>query len=128
MANPNWKKGGKSGNPKGRPPIILPEVQRVIDGNRNSLKLAIIEKVAPHVEQWIQRIIEQGVAEGDIVRFKMLLEMALGKLAEDKSEFVCSTEEQDLVTEYRRLKKEQIEKNEAKTLPDSTKASKESLK
>ena len=102
---------GKSGNPKGRAPILLPEVQRAVEANRNAVKVLILQKVESQAEAWIERIIEQGVGEGDVVRFKMLLEMAMGKMIEDAPEFAVSDEEKVLVLEYRRRKKEQLERD-----------------
>lgn len=103
-------KKGHSGNPKGRPPVLLPEVQRAIDANRNAVKVLILQKVEKQAENWIERIIEQGVGEGDVIRFKMLLEMAMGKMVEDAPDFPISDEEKVLVLEYRRRKKEQLER------------------
>lgn len=103
-------KKGHSGNPKGRPPVLLPEVQRAIDANRNAVKVLILQKVEKQAENWIERIIEQGVGEGDVIRFKMLLEMAMGKMVDDAPDFPISDEEKVLVLEYRRRKKEQLER------------------
>lgn len=99
-------KKGVSGNPNGRPPIILPEVQRAIDANRNALKVMILTKVESKVEQWIENIIEQGVGDADVVKFKMLMEMALGKLVDDPPEFPVTEEEKALILEWRRRKNE----------------------
>lgn len=103
-------KKGKSGNPNGRPPVLLPEVQRAIDANRNAVKVLILEKVESKAAEWIDRIIQQGVGEGDVIRFKTLLEIALGKLVDEPPEFPVSDEEKLLVLEYRRRKKEQSER------------------
>ena len=103
-------KKGKSGNPHGRPTVILPQVKDLADHARNILKTTLIERVSPNVEKWIDRIIEQGIAEGDVVRFKMILEMALGKMIEDAPEFPLSEEEKVLVLEYRLRRKEQLER------------------
>jgi hypothetical protein len=100
-------KKGQINNPKGRPPVLLPEVQSLIDQNKNAVKVAIIEQVSPKVTEWIARIIEQGVGEGDVMRLKMLLEMALGKMIEETPEFPLEQDEKLLVLEYRRRKKEQ---------------------
>lgn len=105
MNNGRFKKG-QSGNPKGRPPVLLPEVQGLIDQNRNSVRVAILEQVSPQVHAWIARIIEQGIGEGDVVKLKMLLEMALGKMVDDPPEFPVSEEEKLFILEYRRRKKE----------------------
>lgn len=107
--NGQFKKGHKGG--PGRHSIVLKEVQDMATKARNELKTIIIERVSPNVEQWIDRIIEQGVAEGDVVKFKMLLELGLGKLVNEQPEFEVSDEEQILVLEYRRRKKEQLERD-----------------
>lgn len=104
-----FQKGWKGG--PGRPPVLLPEVQRAIDANRNAVKVLILEKVETKAVQWIERIIEQGIGEGDVVRFKTLLEIALGKLVDEPPEFPVSEEEKLLVIEYRRRKKEQLERD-----------------
>jgi hypothetical protein len=104
-----FKKGWKGG--PGRPPALLPEVQTLIDRAKNELKTTIVERISPKVKQWIDRIIEQGVGEGDVVRFKMLMEIALGKLVDEPPEFPVSEEEKILVKEYRRRKKEQLERD-----------------
>lgn len=90
--------------------MLLPEVQRAIDANRNAVKVLILQKVEKQAENWIERIIEQGVGEGDVIRFKMLLEMAMGKMVDDAPDFPISDEEKVLVLEYRRRKKEQLER------------------
>lgn len=100
-------KKGHVANPNGRPPIILPEVQRAIEANKNALKVVILGEMENKAAEWIRRIIEQGIGEGDIVRFKTLLEIALGKLVDDPPEFAVSEEEKLLVLEFRKRKLEQ---------------------
>lgn len=102
---PPWKKG-QSGNPKGRPPALIPEVQRAIDANRNALKVLILTKLEGRVEEWVENIIVQGIGDADIIKFKMLIELALGKMVDDPPEFPLSDEEKLLVTEFRRRKSE----------------------
>ena len=109
-------KKGHAGGP-GRPPVLLPEVQKAIDANRNAVKVLILQKVEKQAADWIDRIIEQGVGEGDVVRFKMLLEIALGKLVDDPPDFPVSDEEKLLVLEYRRRKKEQSDSAGSNKLP-----------
>lgn len=114
--NPNWKKG-VSPNPKGRPPIILPALQQEIDQNRNALKQLIIrylaltdEQIAQKlsepqttaIETMLARCIQETSIQGDVDRFRKLLEIVFGKLPEEKHEFDVSAEEKELVMEYRR--------------------------
>ena len=105
--NGRWKKG-QSGNPKGKPPgaTLLPEVQRAVEANRNAVKVLILTKLEGRVEEWVENIITQGIGDADIVKFKMLIELALGKMAEDPPEFPVSDEEKVLLTEFRKRKKE----------------------
>ena len=46
------------------------------------------------------------INDGDVVKFKMLLELALGKMVDDPPDFPLSEEEKVLVLEYRRRKLE----------------------
>ena len=98
-----FKKGSIS-NPKGRPPIILPEVQRAVEANRNALKVLILAEIEPKVTEWVRSIIDKGCEDGDVVKFKMLMEMALGKVIDDAPSFDVSDEEKLLVQEFRRRK------------------------
>lgn len=97
-----FKKGHKGG--PGRPPVLIPEVQRLIDANRNAVKTLILRELDGKVVDWVRRIIEQGTGEGDAQRFKMLLELALGKMVDEPQDFPLSEEEKQLVLEYRRRK------------------------
>jgi hypothetical protein len=105
----SFKKGNKA-NPNGRPPVLLPEVQRAIDANRNAMKVLILSKLEGKVSEWVENIITAGIADGDIIRFKMLIEIALGKMVTESSEFEVSDEEKLLVLEFRRRKKESLER------------------
>lgn len=106
MAKKLWSKG-QSGNPKGRPPVLLPEVQKVIDANRNAMKVMILQKLEGKVEAWVEQVIDKGSEDGDVIKLKMLVEMALGKMVDDPPEFPLSEEEKLLVLEFRRRKREQ---------------------
>lgn len=98
-------KPGKSGNPKGRTPIILPEVQRAVEANRNALKVIIMQKLDEKtINEWIDWIIKTGTHEGDVQKFKILTEMAMGKMIEDSPEFPLTEDEKLLVLEFRRRK------------------------
>lgn len=103
-------KKGQSGNPSGRPPVLLPEVRKTIDANRNLIKALILDKVDKSAQEWISAIIKQGIDEGDAGRFKILLEIALGRMVEEAPEFPISEEEKLLILEYRRRKKERDER------------------
>lgn len=107
--NGKWLKG-KSPNPNGRPPVLLPEVQKAIDANKNAIKVLILQEIDPHVKHWVQQIIEKGCIDGDVVKLKMLLEIALGKIVDDPPEFPVTEEEKLLIVEFRRRKKEQDER------------------
>ena len=105
MANKGQFQKGHKGGP-GRDPAILPEVRRAIDANRNTAKIQILQEIEPHFVEWVRNIIKQGKAEGDVVRFKTLLEIALGKMVEDAPQFPVDEQEKILVLEYRRRKRE----------------------
>lgn len=109
-------KKGQSGNKKGRPPIILPEVQRAVEANRNALKVLTMDKLQKTAGEWVDRIIEQGIGEGDIIRFKTLWEIALGKIIDDAPDFPVSDEEKILILEYRRRKAEELERVKPRTI------------
>lgn len=98
-------KKGHPGGP-GRPPVLLPEVQRAIDANRNAIKTGILKELDGKVVDWIRTIIERGTLDGDVMKFKMLLELALGKMVDDPPDFPLNEEEKQLVLEYRRRKLE----------------------
>lgn len=90
---------------RGRPRIILPEVQWLIETNRNLLKTTILDKLQDgKVLDWIDNIIAVGTEEGDVNRFKILLEIAMGKLVEENPEFILSDEEKVLILEWRKRK------------------------
>ena len=98
---------GVSGNPAGRKPIIEPIIQKAVEANRNAAKALILTKIESALPEWIDRIIEEGVKYGDAMRFKMLLELALGKMVDDQPDFPLTEEEKLLVMEFRRRKREQ---------------------
>jgi len=95
---------GSVANPKGRQVILLPEVQKAIDANRNAFKVIILKELETEVVDWVKNIIAEGKEHGDIIRFKMLVEMALGKMVIDAPEFPVDDEEKALVLEWRRRK------------------------
>lgn len=114
--NPNWKKG-VGGNPKGRPPILDPELRKEIDTNRNGLKRLILlyfnltdgqfqirqrDSSIPMIEKTLGQIIERMTIDGDMVKFKMLLEIVLGRLPEEQEPFHLETEEKAMVLNYRK--------------------------
>lgn len=99
-------KKGISGNPAGRTPILLPEVQRAIEANRNAVKVVILTEMEGKVQEWVQNIIQQGMGDADIIKFKLLIEMACGKMDTPPPEFEVSEEEKALVLAWRRRKSE----------------------
>jgi len=118
-----FQKGNKAGVGHGRPPILLPELQKEINANKNAVKQLIlvylnlneaqlaVRQSAPNmpmVEKWLGNIIEKGVLHGDAITFKALLEIPLGKLPEEKSDFDVSPEERELIIEYRRRLASQV--------------------
>lgn len=113
---------GVSGNPKGRPPVLLPEVQREIDRNKNAVKTLILSylnltvsqieerqrsREIPSVEAWLQSVIERGINDGDMLKFKMLLEIVFGKLPEEKVAFDLTSEEKSIILTYRKRVEEE---------------------
>lgn len=82
----------------------MPEVQAAIDANRNAMKVLILTELEGKVQAWVKAIIEMGTFDGDAMKFKMLIEMALGKMADDAPEFPVSEEEKLLILEFRRRK------------------------
>lgn len=98
-------KKGQSGNPKGRPTILLPEVQNAIEANKNAIKVIILDALqGKTVQDWVESIVEKGIGEGDVVSLKVLLELALGKLVVEQPEFPISEEERQLIMAWRRRK------------------------
>lgn len=111
-----WKKG-QSGNPKGRPPILLPEIQREVDRNRGALKSLILQYLnltegqiserqlnpeIPFVEKMLGQCLERTANDGDVLKFRALLEIVFGKLPEEKEPFELSQEEKLMVMTYRK--------------------------
>lgn len=115
MTNKGRFKKGQSGNPKGRPPVLLPEVQQAIDQSRNAVKTLILQELnQKDLVEWVRQVIERGTLDGDVAKLKMLLEIALGKLVDDPPEFPLTEEEKQLVLEWRRRKLERSIHNGAK--------------
>lgn len=115
-ANGRWLKGHVT-NPKGRPPILLPALQKEIDENKGKLKELILrycglteeqitQRVAqpdvPIIETIIGRILQEAAVNGDVDRARKLLEIPFGKLPEERPEFETTHEEKELILEYRR--------------------------
>lgn len=100
-------KKGQSGNPSGRPAVLLPEVQRAIDANRNAFKVLLIQKLDPKIEEWVDSIIEKGIAFGDAQSFRTVAVLAFGKGIEETKELELSQDERLLIETYRRKLAEQ---------------------
>lgn len=119
----SWKPG-QSGNPKGRKPILLPEVQAAIDQNKNAVRIAILRlynlseiefqefqvKTLTMIERSICQCIERINTDGDVIKLKALLEIAIGKLPEDKKSDELTADEQALLDAYRKRLSEQNDK------------------
>lgn len=112
-----WKKG-QSGNPNGGPPAIDSALRQEINRNKNAVRKLILlylnmterqcaerqgSQEIPMVEKLLGACIEKINLEGDILKLKMLLELAIGKLPEDPQPFELTTDEQAMVLKYRQL-------------------------
>lgn len=94
---------GQSGNPGGR--VALPkELRRAIDANREATKALILTSLEPNLQACIDSVIANIIDDGDAMKLKTLLELAMGKMVEDAPEFPITEEEKMLVMEYRRRK------------------------
>lgn len=95
-----WKKG-ESGNRNGRPPILLPEVQKLIERDRNAVRVSILQLLSmsegefqektrrtdlPMIERILCQCIDRIQTDGDTQKLKTLLEIPLGKLPADAPE------------------------------------------
>lgn len=120
MGNKNhaglWKKG-KSGNPKGRKPILLPALQQEIDQNRGSFKQLVLlyfgltedqiterqrDRSIPFLERMLGQCFERTAVNGDVDAFKKLLEFIFGRMPEEPKDFTVTEDEKVLVLAYRR--------------------------
>ncbi len=96
---------GVSGNPKGRPPALLPEVTSLINQTRNTARVMIIQKLHEQkLSDYLDKVIRIGGDMGDVQALKTLLELALGKMVVEIPEFEVTEEEKAVVLEFRRLK------------------------
>lgn len=112
MGDGKFKPGNKMS--KGRPPILLPEVQRAIEANRNATRILILDELnaleggVPRIKKVIESCLERAGNDGDAQKLKILLELALGKMVEDPPDFPVSEDEKLLIIEYRRRKALQV--------------------
>lgn len=118
----NWVKG-QSGNPSGRTPYLQPELRKAINSNRSAFKNLVLNYLnlsrlqiearqrdlsIPSVEAMLGQIIERVIVDGDMIKFKTLLELVFGKLPEEEEPFELENEEKMMVLAYRkRLEDEQ---------------------
>lgn len=115
-----FKKGNQLGNRKGRPRVLLPEVQSLIDRDKNAVRVSILSllnlgqmefedksrNASSMMEKILCQCIERIRDNGDVHALRLLLEIPLGKLPEEPKEFETTEDEKLLVLEYRRRKKE----------------------
>lgn len=117
-------KKGQSGNPGGRP-AILPEVRFLIDKEKNSVRILIIELLSltkrdfearetknPTMTEFaFLQCIQRICTDGNIDAYRKLLEIVMGKLPEDKDPFYLSDEEKAMVLEYRQRMQEERDRH-----------------
>lgn len=111
-----WKKG-QSGNPKGRSPIVLPEVRKAIAESKNTIPIMVIRllsmgeaeyaeysrKQVQKIERLIIQCIDRIEIEGNTQALRFLLEMVFGKFAEDQPKDK-TVDEQKATELYERVK------------------------
>lgn len=128
-----WQKG-QSGNLAGRPPILQPELRKAINSNRSAFKNLILNYLnlsreqieirqrdasIPSVEAMLGQIIERIILDGDMIKFKALLELVFGKLPEEEEPFELDNDEKLMVLTYRR-KLEDAKRNSTIDVGDSS--------
>jgi hypothetical protein len=110
-----WKKG-TSGNPRGRQSAILPEVKSLVDQNKNILKANILRLLSLSTQSFMEvhrspptmmesllcQCIERIQNDGDALKLRMLLEIALGKLPEESHQEGLREDEKAVLSEYNR--------------------------
>lgn len=102
----NFKVGNPGG--PGRPKVLLPEVQKAIDLNKNALKILILDEMnaleqgVPKVRLIIRGILERAANDGDATKFKTLLELVFGRTPDDPSYFEVTPEEKELILRFRK--------------------------
>lgn len=107
---------GHSGNLNGRPMILAPELQDELAKNKNAVKKLILtyfnltesaiaerqrNPEIPFVEKILGQCFEKTSNDGDVVKFRMLLEIVFGKIPEEPKEFELTAEEKKLVVTFR---------------------------
>lgn len=122
---------GQSGNPKGRPPNVVTGLTKTINQNKQALKLLVLSYLnlteeqirerqrrddIPMIEKMLGQVIERIANDGDMVKLRMLLEIPLGKLPEEKDPLDLDSEETLMILTYRKKKEE----HERRSVTDSS--------
>ncbi len=118
MTAHRWKKG-VSGNPKGRPVSLPPEIQTERKQNQVGLirlittyanltqeqaQLRLSSPQSLQIEEMVQGIINRA-KEGDVNCFKFLMDMMVGKIPEaDTSDF--TEEDIEILTRVKKIKEQ----------------------
>lgn len=114
-----WKKG-QSGNPKGRPPVLPPEVLR----ERKENQVALIRLIAtytsltqeeaqrrmaqpnvPQIAEMVQGMINKA-KEGDVGCFKFLMEVMIGKIPEMTPDEELDQEDIEILARVKQIKEQ----------------------
>lgn len=108
-------------NPYGGPQVLTTILSNAIEQNKENLRLLILDYLNrpkssleeearnPDLEMvkvQVISIMERIANDGDAVKFKQLIEIALGKMPEDKEDFPLDPEEKLIILSYRKHKKE----------------------
>lgn len=108
-------------NPYGGPQVLTTVLSNAIEQNKEALRLLILDYMNrpkssleaearnPDLEMvkvQVISIMERIANDGDATKFKQIIEIALGKMPEDKEEFPLDAEEKLIILAYRKHKKD----------------------
>ncbi|MGH7889903.1 MAG: hypothetical protein ACRENF_05060 [Thermodesulfobacteriota bacterium] len=112
-------KKGFSGNPRGRAPIVGRENALELSRNKGKIKNLInalmtmseknfaelaLQKDLPKGQRVLMECIERAQIDGDIIKFKYLLEIAYGEVITKGDDFVLNEDEKTIIDLWRRMK------------------------